>query len=294
VTTIRRSSALRTLLGGLPRFHWIGEAVDGSSCRDLLATNQPDILILDVSMPGGGPGLVHAARAACPATRIVMHSGRSDAPTRQAMLDAGADAYVVKTGRLGQLTQAMDGPAHTPGGSGTNVRELAHTAHFLHEAEWMEQCRRFVRTALVGDGRLIMLASSAHRVALQAAPPDSLARARDEGRVLIYAAEQTMRLLIPRGRVDAGYFRQELKPAVEDFRIGSGVVSFWGEMVGLTWATGNVVCALELEMLWNAVAVDSPMIMSCPYPVTTQRPFTAADLAAIRSAHSHTFGPPTG
>ena len=63
---------------------------------------------MDFSMPGGGPLLVKAARELHPELHIIVFSGRQDARTRDAMLDAGANQYVVKTGRLRPLIEALD------------------------------------------------------------------------------------------------------------------------------------------------------------------------------------------
>ncbi len=71
-------------------------------------TCRPDVLILDVSMPGGGPHLAKAAKELNPGMHIVVFSGRQDDKTRNAMLAAGADQYVVKTGRLQPLVEALD------------------------------------------------------------------------------------------------------------------------------------------------------------------------------------------
>lgn len=209
---------------------------------------------------------------------------------QQEMLDAGADAYVIKSGRLLRLIQALDGPAHVPSEPDKEIRNIGHTAHFFPDnSSWTAEIIQYARAALTGDGKLMVAANSPHRAALQAALPDTLALASDQGRALIYPAEQTMERLIPRGRIDTGYFQHELRPAVEEFLTGPGDVSFWGEMVGLIWATGNVAGAMELEALWNEMAPRSALRMKCPYPVTSKRP-AVADLAAVRRAHNQTYG----
>ena len=78
------------------------------SCLEQVRTLRPDVLILDVSMPGGGPHVARAAKELNPGTHILVFSGRQDARVQEAMLAAGADQYVVKTGRLRPLLQALD------------------------------------------------------------------------------------------------------------------------------------------------------------------------------------------
>ena len=286
----RIREALSMVIGGLPRFRPVGAAVDGASCLNLLAATAPDILVLDVNLPGGGASLVRAARSACPATRIVMHSGRFDVSTRLAMLAAGADAYVVKSGRISRLIQAMDGPSPVSDGSWT--RDLSHTAHFFpDDDEWTAELVRYSRTALADGGRLVVVATGPHRAALDTVLSDTLTLAREQGRVRMYCAEETMQRLIPRGRINEGYFRHELRPEVEEFIAGPPDVSLWREMVGLAWGAGDVPGAVKMEALWNNMAVESPVGTKCPYPATTDRPVTAADLAAVRRAHTRTIDP---
>ncbi len=76
------------------------EAPDGDAALALLPTLQPDLVLLDVLMPGSRNGLdvcrAIKADAALAGTRVVMLSARSQPSDRQAGLAAGADAYLVK------------------------------------------------------------------------------------------------------------------------------------------------------------------------------------------------------
>jgi len=108
--------AITLLLGNFPRFTVVGQAIDGASCLLRIADVRPDIVIMDVSLPGGGLELVRSARAASPDLQIVMFSGHNEATVQAEMLAAGADSYVVKTGRLKPLIDALDSnPLPRPG-----------------------------------------------------------------------------------------------------------------------------------------------------------------------------------
>ena len=78
----------------------IHEAPDGDAALALLPTLKPDLVLLDVLMPGSRNGLdvcrAIKADATLQATRVVMLSARSQPSDRQAGLAAGADAYLVK------------------------------------------------------------------------------------------------------------------------------------------------------------------------------------------------------
>lgn len=99
--------AIGDLLAQLPAFVVVGFAVDATTCLDGVRAWRPDILILDVNMPGGGPGVAAAAKGICPNLHIVVFSGHHDDIVRRGMLAAGADQYVVKTGRLNPLLAAL-------------------------------------------------------------------------------------------------------------------------------------------------------------------------------------------
>ena len=100
--------AIRTVLRTMPRFNLVAEAVDRTSCLALVNAVRPDILILDVSFPGGGPDVASAVRDSCPGIHILVFSGRDSSRLQTDMLQAGADQFVLKTGRLGPLVQALD------------------------------------------------------------------------------------------------------------------------------------------------------------------------------------------
>jgi DNA-binding NarL/FixJ family response regulator len=85
-----------------------GQACDGPSCLERVGALRPDLLILDVNMPGGGPAVASGARQLNPQMHILVFSGRQDPATSRSMLDAGADQFVLKTGRLKPSFAALD------------------------------------------------------------------------------------------------------------------------------------------------------------------------------------------
>jgi two-component system response regulator NreC len=100
--------AIGSVLAEVPRFRVIGEATDGTSCLQQVLDLKPDVLILDASIPGGGTATARTAKALLPHLHIVVFSGRPDRRLQREMLAAGADQYVVKTGRLRPLIEALD------------------------------------------------------------------------------------------------------------------------------------------------------------------------------------------
>ena len=97
----------------------IDEAATGEQVLALLAAHGADVLVLDLGMPGvAGSGWVRALRERHPALHIMVLTANTDARRRQAILDAGADEYLAKTGISRELMAAIqrlhDGQAGRP------------------------------------------------------------------------------------------------------------------------------------------------------------------------------------
>ena len=90
-------SLLRVLLERSGSVNVVGEAGDVSSAEDLVRTTRPDVVIVDLAMPGGGAlELISRLRTAEPSLGIVVLSGYPAATTAYRCLAGGADAYVEK------------------------------------------------------------------------------------------------------------------------------------------------------------------------------------------------------
>jgi DNA-binding NarL/FixJ family response regulator len=88
---------LRTLIGSDPTLRFVGAANDAEAAIDVALRERPDVILVDVRMPGGGG--VRAVREItkrCPPTKIVALSAHEDANTVIGMISAGAHAYVRK------------------------------------------------------------------------------------------------------------------------------------------------------------------------------------------------------
>ncbi len=86
----------------------VREAADGESALRQIADRPPDIVVLDVSMPGlTGIDVVTRLRAEGRSTPVCMLSARDDVNDRVAGLAAGADDYVVKPFSVNELAARM-------------------------------------------------------------------------------------------------------------------------------------------------------------------------------------------
>lgn len=99
---------IRTVLGGRDQFEVVGEAPDGTVAVQQAGTLKPDILLLDVSMPGiSGIEAVLQVREVSPRTRVLMYSMNASAETVLSLFRAGISGYVLKDDPLKTLLNAL-------------------------------------------------------------------------------------------------------------------------------------------------------------------------------------------
>ncbi|MEX2292791.1 MAG: response regulator [Acidimicrobiales bacterium] len=95
---------LRLAIEGDAELELIGEAVDGAEAVSLAQALQPDVLLLDLSMPVmDGLEAIPLVRGVAPTTAIIVVSGFLTGETKQKVLGAGAVGFVEKGGDFGEL-----------------------------------------------------------------------------------------------------------------------------------------------------------------------------------------------
>ncbi len=104
---------LRTLLDVNPQWEVVGEASSGDEALQQVIELKPDVVILDLSMPGiNGFDAAAAIRNAVPFIKIIIFSMHDIPTTARAV---GADAFVAKSAGgkelICTLTRLLDGTA---------------------------------------------------------------------------------------------------------------------------------------------------------------------------------------
>ncbi|MDH3306238.1 MAG: response regulator transcription factor [Acidimicrobiia bacterium] len=90
-------------------FEVVGEAQDAMSAVAKAAETQPDVVVLDVLMPGmSGLEVVDKIQAAAPATKVVLLTASESDEDLLAAIRAGARGYVVKTTALVDLVAGIE------------------------------------------------------------------------------------------------------------------------------------------------------------------------------------------
>ena len=99
---------LRQLLDSEPGFEVLAEATDLDGARRRIAGHRPDVLVLDLNMPGGSTlAGIPAMRAECPETQIVVLTMQNEPAYARRALGAGALGYVLKEAAEEELIEAI-------------------------------------------------------------------------------------------------------------------------------------------------------------------------------------------
>ncbi len=101
-------SGLRLLLQGEPGMHVVGETGDVPGALRMVEQRKPDVLVLDLNMPGQRSlPAIPQIHAASPATRVVVLTMQDDPAFAREALQTGASAYVLKEAADEELVRAV-------------------------------------------------------------------------------------------------------------------------------------------------------------------------------------------
>lgn len=101
-------AGLRSMLEGEADLRVIGEGGDTASAVRLTRDRRPDVLVLDLQMPGADPARdIEGLRASVPTTAIIVLTMQSDPRKARELLRAGAAGYVLKQAAERKLTEAI-------------------------------------------------------------------------------------------------------------------------------------------------------------------------------------------
>jgi len=101
-------AGIRELLEGAGDLAVVAEAGDGEEAQALIAKHKPDVAVLDIQMPkASGIEVTRWVRAALPGVGVLILTAYDDDPYVMAVLQAGANGYVLKTAQADELIQAV-------------------------------------------------------------------------------------------------------------------------------------------------------------------------------------------
>ena len=101
-------AGLAALLASEPGFEVVGEASSGDAAVRVTIERRPDIVLLDVEMPGlDGLEATKLIRERLPKTRVLILSMHEEASVVRHAISAGASGYIVKRAMDSELINAI-------------------------------------------------------------------------------------------------------------------------------------------------------------------------------------------
>jgi two-component system response regulator NreC len=101
-------AGLRALLNGEPNLEVVGEAPDGDEVLRLTRILQPDIVLMDISMPGcGGIEATQRLKELQPDVQVLILTVHEDKELLQEAIRSGASGYIIKRAVESELVNAI-------------------------------------------------------------------------------------------------------------------------------------------------------------------------------------------
>jgi DNA-binding NarL/FixJ family response regulator len=100
---------IRSLLQAEKDIEWMGHATNAASCLAFLQQQQPDIILMDISLPDkSGIDLCKEVKDKYPSVFIIGLSTFNQQSFIQKMMDNGASGYVLKNATAEELLEAIN------------------------------------------------------------------------------------------------------------------------------------------------------------------------------------------
>ena len=267
---------IRAMLDGEPRWQIVGEAADGSEALRSVEALVPDLILLDVELPGLN-GIEAAGRilSVTPAAKILFVSAHRSWDIAEAAFAAGARGYILKSSAGFELLPAMnaivtgqrfvsgefvgrDGAGHRIAADASSQR--CHEASFYSaEPELLDTFTRFAEEAL-NDGKAVIMAAVEPRLAAVARRLRErldLDEAIEERRYVPFDEADALSAVIVDGWPDEQRFWKSGTSMVLQAAGGShGTrrVAACGACSDTLLHSGRLEAAIRLEQLWDELA----------------------------------------
>lgn len=101
-------AGIRQIIESARDMQVIAEAGDGDEAQSLIQKHKPDVAVLDIQMPkASGIEVTRWVRSHLPEVGVLILTAYDDDPYVMAVLQAGANGYVLKTAKTDELIQAV-------------------------------------------------------------------------------------------------------------------------------------------------------------------------------------------
>ena len=302
---------VRAILEARENLKVIAFAEDGVQAVRKAQELQPDLVLLDIGLPRlNGLEAARQIRKISPNTRILFCSQESSGDVVEEALKLGARGYLTKSdghellhaveavlhGNQFVVSRSLAHPAIStpldrqpddrpssvePSPRPARKRETDHVHELVSyrtSDSLVDSFARFVEAALKLGNPVIVLATEAHRTSLygklQAGESD-IANAVQEGTYISMDAEETLSAFMVNDWPDpARFFKAVGDLVTQAVKAAKGTrvrVAACGECAPLLWEQGKPYAAIQLERLWDEVAMRYDIDILCGYVLSDFR-----------------------
>src|SRR6218665_2291231 len=99
---------MSALFAANPRFEIVGSDISAAGAVNVARTQRPDVLTMDLSMPGDVNQAIGEVLAISPATKVIIFTAYADVERALRSLDAGAHGFVLKGRPSEELLDAIE------------------------------------------------------------------------------------------------------------------------------------------------------------------------------------------
>ena len=289
-----------------PVFDVVATAADGRQALDLARRLRPDVIVLDVAMPGcNGFEALEQLRREDTETRVVFLTMHSDDDYAAAAVNGGAHGYVLKSriylDLIGAINHALAGRLFLPSMTSLSTVPGGRHAVLFHadEGHFLDELSLLASATLQSGEPVVLVTSEATRIGvaqrLQARQLNLAALAEREQYVATDSALALTQFMHD-GRPDRERLA-EIIHGLDRLRLAGpkesrGRLTIFGDMSAILCRNGNVEAMLELERMWSELTRALPFLTVCLYPIEcfehTEARNLLPNVCAEHTAVSHT------
>ena len=297
----------------------VGEAVDGLQAIELAHWLQPDLIVLDIGLPGlNGLEAARKIRARSPNSKILFMSENRSRDIAHTALSTGAHGYLVKSDAARELLGAVKaifegnryisaslaGPhsdyPHPRTQTATPFRaekKIRHEVEFYaDDREFVNGFARFIEMAFQAGNAVVVVATEPHHTRLhQRLVADGLEVPAEvkKRRYVPLEVTSTLASFMVNDSPDPILFRKLaahlFTEAARDAN-GQGGIVVCGEGVNTLLSSGNLEATIRLERMWDEIAQPYEADLLCGYFRSAFAQEDAATLEKICAEHTSAHG----
>jgi DNA-binding NarL/FixJ family response regulator len=275
------------LLQQRPDLLIVGEAADGLDAIAQAEALRPDVITLDIGLPRlSGIEVAGRIRAKVPDAKLMFVTNESSLEVVEQAFRTGAHGYVYKPRVQRDVLPVLDaivrGGRFVSGGleriaRGDGLASHRHDVVFCSSDEVLVAAfSRFIAGVLDRGNTVIVLVTEAHdrglQRTLQASQVDVALAIRQKRYVSVSITELLAKVMV-NGCPDPTRFVNAAEELLTEVARRAGQhaeIAACGECSPTVWADGNVEAAIQLEQLWDEIAMSRQMEILCAYPLAAR------------------------